>query len=170
MALIALGLNHLTAPLDLREKVAFAPEITPLALSDLARQPGVNEALILSTCNRTELYVDVDAGAEAVPQHWLSAHHHLTERHIDEFLYRHTEDAAVRHLFRVATGLDSMVLGEPQILAQVKQAYQLAQERQSTGPLTHEMFQAALRVAKRVAAETSLYRKRVSIASVAVGE
>ena len=69
MALIAVGLNHLTAPLDLREKVAFAPEVTPRALSELARQPGVNEAMILSTCNRTELYVDVAPGAETVPQH-----------------------------------------------------------------------------------------------------
>ena len=92
MALIALGLNHLTAPLDLRERVAFAPEATARALSDLARQPGVNEALILSTCNRTELYVDVDAGAEATPQSWLSAQHGLTERRIDEFLYRHHDE------------------------------------------------------------------------------
>src|SRR3569832_35224 len=114
MALIALGLNHLTAPLDLREKVAFAPEATPRALSDLTGQPGVNEALILSTCNRTELYVDVDAGAETVPQYWFSQHHHLTEQRVDEFLYRHSDAAAVRHLFRVATGLDSMVLGDPQ--------------------------------------------------------
>src|SRR5581483_10005348 len=114
MALIALGLNHQTAPLELREKVAFAPAATPSALSDLARQPGVNEAMILSTCNRTELYVDVDPGAETVPQRWLLDHHGLTERRLDEFLYRHSENGAVRHLFRVATGLDSMVLGEPQ--------------------------------------------------------
>ena len=126
MALIALGLNHLTAPLDLREKVAFAPDATASALSDLSCQPGVNEALILSTCNRTELYVEVDAGAEAVPQNWLVAQHRLTERRIDEFLYRHHENDAVRHLFRVATGLDSLVLGEPQILGQVKDAYQAA--------------------------------------------
>ncbi|HET7779312.1 MAG TPA: glutamyl-tRNA reductase, partial [Rudaea sp.] len=119
MALIAVGLNHLTAPLDLREKVAFAPEVTPRALSDLVRQPGVNEAMILSTCNRTELYVDVTAGAETVPRRWLSEQHRLTESRIDEFLYHHADDAAVRHLFRVATGLDSMVLGEPQILGQV---------------------------------------------------
>ena len=108
MALIALGLNHLTAPLELRERVAFAPDATPLALSDLSRQPGVNEAMILSTCNRTELYVDVDKGAEAVPQRWLSEQHRLTERRIDEFLYRHDDADAVRHLFRVATGLAPM--------------------------------------------------------------
>src|SRR3569832_1918292 len=126
MALIALGLNHVTAPLDLRERVAFAPELTAQALSDLTGQPGVNEALILSTCNRTELYVEVDPGAEAVPQHKNTQQHQQTEQRVDEFLYRHSDEAAVRHLFRVATGLDSMVLGEPQILGQVKDAYQAA--------------------------------------------
>src|SRR3954467_15411741 len=126
MALIALGLNHLTTPLHVREQVAFAPETMPVALSDLARQPGVNEALILSTCNRTELYVEIEPGAESVPQRWLLEHHQLDARQLDEFLYRHDEEAAVRHLFRVATGLDSMELGEPQVLGQVKDAYQQA--------------------------------------------
>jgi glutamyl-tRNA reductase len=168
MALIALGLNHLTAPLDLREKVAFAPETTPLALSDLTGQPGVNEALILSTCNRTELYVDVEAGAESVPQRWLSEHHRLTERRIDEFLYRHADDAAVRHLFRVATGLDSMVLGEPQILGQVKDAYQAARSAGSLRGPMERLLQQTFAVAKRVRTDTRIGASPVSVAFTAV--
>ena len=168
MALIALGLNHLTAPLELREKVAFAPEATPEALSDLARQPGVNEALILSTCNRTELYVEVDAGAEAVPQRWLSAQHRLTERRVDEFLYRHHENDAVRHLFRVATGLDSMVLGEPQILGQVKDAYQAARTAGSLRAPMERLLQQTFAVAKRVRTDTRIGASPVSVAYTAV--
>jgi glutamyl-tRNA reductase len=168
MAFVALGLNHLTAPLDLREKVAFAPQVTPEALSDLTRQPGVNEALILSTCNRTELYVEVEPGAEAVPQHWLSDHHRLTERRIDEFLYRHEGDAAVRHLFRVATGLDSMVLGEPQILGQVKDAYQAARSAGSLRAPMERLLQQTFAVAKRVRTDTRIGASPVSVAFTAV--
>ena len=168
MALIALGLNHLTAPLDLREKVAFAPESTAQALSDLTRQPGVNEALILSTCNRTELYVDVDTGAEGVPQRWLFDQHGLTERRIEEFLYRHADDAAVRHLFRVATGLDSMVLGEPQILGQVKDAYQAAHRIGSLRAPMERLLQQTFAVAKRVRTDTRIGASPVSVAYTAV--
>jgi glutamyl-tRNA reductase len=168
MALIALGLNHLTAPLELREKVAFAPTATSSALSDLARQPGVNEALILSTCNRTELYVEVDAGAEVVPQRWLLDHHQLTGRRFDEFLYRHTEQAAVRHLFRVATGLDSMVLGEPQILGQVKDAYQTARGAGTLHAPMERLLQQTFAVAKRVRTETRIGANPVSVAFTAV--
>jgi glutamyl-tRNA reductase len=168
MALIALGLNHLTAPLELRERVAFAPEATAQALSDLARQPGVNEAMILSTCNRTELYVDVDKGAEGTPQRWLSEQHHLTERRIDEFLYRHDADDAVRHLFRVATGLDSMVLGEPQILGQVKDAYQAARSAGSLRAPMERLLQQTFAVAKRVRTDTRIGASPVSVAYTAV--
>ncbi|HZX90358.1 MAG TPA: glutamyl-tRNA reductase [Rudaea sp.] len=168
MALIAVGLNHLTAPLDLREKVAFAPEVTPRALSDLARQPGVNEALILSTCNRTELYVDVTPGAESVPRRWLSEQHRLTEGRIDEFLYHHADDAAVRHLFRVATGLDSMVLGEPQILGQVKDAYQTARSAGSLRAPMERLMQQTFAVAKRVRSDTRIGASPVSVAFTAV--
>jgi glutamyl-tRNA reductase len=168
MALIALGLNHLTAPLDLREKVAFAPDATASALSDLSCQPGVNEALILSTCNRTELYVEVDAGAEAVPQNWLVAQHRLTERRIDEFLYRHHESDAVRHLFRVATGLDSLVLGEPQILGQVKDAYQVARSAGSLRAPMERLLQQTFAVAKRVRTDTRIGASPVSVAYTAV--
>ncbi len=173
MALIALGLNHLTAPLELREKVAFAPEATPQALSDLAARAGVNEALILSTCNRTELYVDVDAGAENVPQRWLLEHHSLdpelvTGRRLDEFLYTHAEDEAVRHLFRVASGLDSMVLGEPQILGQVKDAYQAARSVGTLRTPMERLLQQTFAVAKRVRTDTRIGANPVSVAYTAV--
>jgi len=168
MALLALGLNHQTAPLDLREKVAFAPEAMPDALSDLARQPGVNEALIISTCNRTELYVEIDAGAEATAQRWLFEHHRLNERRLDEFLYTHSENAAVRHLFRVATGLDSMVLGEPQILGQVKDAYQAARSAGTLRSSMERLMQQTFAVAKRVRTDTRIGANPVSVAFTAV--
>jgi len=168
MTLIALGLNHQTAPLPVREKVAFAPEAMPAALSDLANQAGVNEALILSTCNRTELYVDVDAGAETVPRDWLLGHHDLDARRLDEFLYRHADNAAVRHLFRVATGLDSMVLGEPQILGQVKDAYQLARGAGTLRAPMERLLQQTFAVAKRVRTETRIGANPVSVAFTAV--
>ena len=104
MPLIALGLNHLTAPVSLREQVAFDLDAAGAALLELTREPGVEEALILSTCNRTELYVGVMPGAENIPQAWLSRHHHLTPGKLDEFLYRHDEQDAVRHMFRVEIG------------------------------------------------------------------
>jgi len=168
MALIALGLNHLNTPLALREKVAFAPEATPQALSDLTRQPGVNEALILSTCNRTELYVDIDAGAERVARQWLTAQHGLTEQRVDEFLYLHADDAAVRHLFRVATGLDSLVLGEPQILGQVKDAYRAARNAGSLRAPMERLLQQTFAVAKRVRTDTRIGASPVSVAFTAV--
>jgi glutamyl-tRNA reductase len=168
MALIALGLNHLTAPLDLREKVAFAPDATAGALSDLAHQPGVNEAMILSTCNRTELYVEVDVGSEGIAQSWLLDHHGLTERRLDEFLYRHDDNAAVRHLFRVATGLDSMVLGEPQILGQVKDAYQTARSAGTLRTPMERLLQQTFAVAKRVRTDTRIGANPVSVAYTAV--
>src|SRR6185312_15839224 len=98
MALIALGLNHLTAPLAYRERVAFAPEETASALAELTAQPGVREAAILSTCNRTELYCTVDSGNESAPADWLQRHHQLTRERLGEFLYLHTDADAVRHL------------------------------------------------------------------------
>lgn len=168
MTLIALGLNHLTAPVNLREQVAFDAESTAAALQALAREPGVEEAMILSTCNRTELYVSVTAGAEGVPQAWLSRHHRLTAGKLDEFLYRHDEDAAVRHMFRVATGLDSMVLGEPQILGQVKDAYQQARDAQALRAPMERLLQHTFAVAKRVRTDTRIGAHTVSVAFTAV--
>jgi glutamyl-tRNA reductase len=168
MPLIALGLNHLTAPVSLREQVAFDADAAGEALRELKSEPGVEEALILSTCNRTELYVGVAQGAEQAPQAWLNRHHRLTPGKLDEFLYRHDEDAAVRHMFRVATGLDSMVLGEPQILGQVKDAYQLARDAQALGAPLERLLQHTFAVAKRVRTDTRIGAHTVSVAFTAV--
>ena len=168
MALVALGLNHLTAPVSLRERVAFPPETTAPALAELTAQPGVREAAILSTCNRTELYCTVDAGAEHVPTHWLHEHRQLTRARIDEFLYLHQDADAVRHLFRVATGLESMVLGEPQILGQVKDAYAFARDARALKAPLERLFQNTFAVAKRVRTDTRIGANSVSVAFTAV--
>ena len=168
MALIAIGLNHLTAPLAYRERVAFAPEDTGAALAQLTSQPGVREAAILSTCNRTELYCTVESGNEGVPAAWLQHHHQLTGERLDEFLYRHSDADAVRHLFRVATGLESMVLGEPQILGQVKDAYALARDAQTLRAPLDRLFQNTFAVAKRVRSDTRIGANPVSVAFTAV--
>jgi glutamyl-tRNA reductase len=128
----------------------------------------VNEALIISTCNRTELYVEIESGAEAVAQRWLFEHHRLNERRLDEFLYTHADNAAVRHLFRVATGLDSMVLGEPQILGQVKDAYQAARSAGTLRSSMERLLQQTFAVAKRVRTDTRIGANSVSVAFTAV--
>ncbi|HET7662077.1 MAG TPA: glutamyl-tRNA reductase [Rhodanobacteraceae bacterium] len=168
MPLIALGLNHLTAPVGLREQVAFDADATGVAVGELAHQPGVKEALILSTCNRTELYCDVASGAEDAPRRWLHQHHCLTTDKLDAFLYRHDESDAVRHMFRVATGLDSMVLGEPQILGQVKDAWQLARQANTLGAPMDRLMQQTFTVAKRVRTDTRIGAHTVSVAFTAV--
>jgi glutamyl-tRNA reductase len=168
MALIAIGLNHLTAPLAFRERVAFAPENTASALAELTAEPGVREAAILSTCNRTELYCTVEGGNETVPAAWLQRHHQLTGERLGEFLYLHTDADAVRHLFRVATGLESMVLGEPQILGQVKDAYALARDAQTLRAPLDRLFQNTFAVAKRVRSDTRIGANPVSVAFTAV--
>lgn len=168
MPLIALGLNHLTAPVSLREQVAIDAEATPPALADLAAQPGVDEAMILSTCNRTELYCSVRAGAEQEPEKWLHHHNRMTPGRLDEFLYRHTDGDAVRHVFRVATGLESMVLGEPQILGQVKDAWRAARSANTLHAPMDRLLQNAFAVAKRVRTETRIGTGPVSVAFTAV--
>ncbi|HEX5122741.1 MAG TPA: glutamyl-tRNA reductase [Rhodanobacteraceae bacterium] len=168
MALVAVGLNHLTAPLEFRERVAFAPGDTVSALAALTAEPGVKEAAILSTCNRTELYCTVDGGSEATPAAWLKRHHQLTGERLGEFLYLHTDADAVRHLFRVATGLESMVLGEPQILGQVKDAYALARDAHTLNAPLERLFQNTFQVAKRVRSDTRIGANPVSVAFTAV--
>ena len=168
MPLIALGLNHLTAPVALRERVAIDADATPPALADLAAQPGVDEAMILSTCNRTELYCSVREGAEQSPSNWLHARNQMTPGRLDEFLYLHTDDAAVRHVFRVATGLESMVLGEPQILGQVKDAWRAARTANTLHAPMDRLLQNAFQVAKRVRTETRIGTGPVSVAFTAV--
>ncbi|HJR14690.1 MAG TPA: glutamyl-tRNA reductase [Rhodanobacteraceae bacterium] len=168
MPLIALGLNHLTAPVTLREQVAIDADATPPALAELAAQPGVDEAMILSTCNRTELYCSVRDGAERAPAAWLHARNQMTPGRLDEFLYRHTDGDAVRHVFRVATGLESMILGEPQILGQVKDAWRAARSANTLHAPMDRLLQNAFAVAKRVRTETRIGTGPVSVAFTAV--
>jgi glutamyl-tRNA reductase len=166
MTLVVVGINHRTAPVDVRERVVFEPSRVPAALRELASLPEVHEAVIVSTCNRTELYC-VTASAEAALGDWLQRYHQLGAS-IGHCLYRFDDMRAVAHAFSVASGLDSMVLGEPQILGQLKDAYRAAQEAGTTGPMLNRIFQAAFSVAKRVRTETQIGANAVSVASAAV--
>lgn len=168
MTLLALGLNHQTAPLAVRERLAIAPAALPVALQELGTQPGVNEVALLSTCNRTEVYCRVEHGAEHRPEFWLAAFAHLQPEYLHPHLYHHENDAAVRHLFRVAAGLDSMVLGEPQILGQVKQAWQAARLQGTLKATLDRLFQHTFAVAKRARSETRIGNQPVSVAFAAV--
>lgn len=166
MPLITIGINHQTAPLAIRERMAFNAEQTPAALARLLAVPGVEEAVLLSTCNRTEIYCAAAEPGRVAD--WLVAERTPEDPGIAERLYRHRDGAAVRHLLRVAAGLDSMVLGEPQILGQLKQAYQMAGEQGATGSLMHRLFQHAFAVAKQVRTRTSIGASPVSVAFAAV--
>lgn len=166
MQVYALGINHHTAPLDIREQVAFDPARLSQALTDLLRARPVREAAILSTCNRTELYCATEEPAAAVD--WMAEYHALPTRRIEPYLYRHPQRDAVRHMFRVASGLDSMVLGEPQILGQMKQAARVAEQAGTLGTLLGKLFQRTFAVAKEVRSTTAIGANIVSMAAAAV--
>jgi glutamyl-tRNA reductase len=166
MAFNILGINHKTAPVALRERVAFDEARLLLALRTLRQEIGVAEVVILSTCNRTELYWAGSASGAELSQ-WLERHHG-NSIDLTPSLYVHQERRAVEHAFNVAAGLDSMVLGEAQILGQLKEAYRLAQESGSTGPSLNKLFQAAFSAAKRIRTETRIGANAVSIASATV--
>ncbi|MBT8136502.1 MAG: glutamyl-tRNA reductase [Gammaproteobacteria bacterium] len=162
-----LGVNHRTAPVEIREQVAFDPARLPEALRELHATSGVRGAVILSTCNRTELYCDMEAAQADNLCDWLAEHRGLSAAARDS-LYVLDGPAAVRHVFEVACGLDSMVLGEPQILGQVKQAYAVAQQHGTADSLLNLLFQQVLAVAKQVRTDTSIGASPVSVASTAV--
>ncbi|MFC0677236.1 glutamyl-tRNA reductase [Lysobacter korlensis] len=161
-----LGLNHQTAPVALRERVAFSGEAVPAALAALRALPSVREVALLSTCNRTELYAVADDDGIALAD-WLASHPDEGDD-LHAYLYRHGGADAVRHLFRVATGLDSLVLGEPQILGQVKEAWSTARAAGSLGPQLDRLFQHAFSTAKRARSDTRIGANPVSVASTAV--
>lgn len=168
MGLLALGINHKTASLELREKVAFTPERLEVALREACTQAGVQELAILSTCNRTEFYGQVpDNGCDALLS-WLSHHQQLPLSEISACLYRYEGEAAVRHMMRVAAGLDSMVLGEPQILGQVKTAYSQAAAAGTLGPELERLFQSTFATAKQVRTDTAIGANPVSVGYAAV--
>ncbi len=165
MSLFALGLNHQTAPLAVRERVVFHVERLRDALGELKRGLA-REAAILSTCNRTELYVAGDEPAAAAQ--WLARYHRFEPDGLSSYLYTLAREQAVRHVFRVASGLDSMVLGEPQILGQLKEAARAAESAGTLGTLLHKLFQRSFAVAKEVRSTTQLGTASVSMAAAAV--
>ncbi|MFD3237755.1 glutamyl-tRNA reductase [Rahnella perminowiae] len=169
MTLLALGINHKTAPVSLRERVTFSPETLDQALSSLLQQPLVQGGVVLSTCNRTELYLSVEQQENLQEQlvKWLCDYHHLSEDEVRKSLYWHHDNEAVSHLMRVASGLDSLVLGEPQILGQVKKAFAESQNGQAVSGELERLFQKSFSVAKRVRTETDIGASAVSVAFAA---
>ena len=164
--LFAFGVNHQTAPLAVRERISFNTEGLPLALRDLVDHEPVREAAIISTCNRTELYCNTPEPHKAV--RWLAAYHKLKESLLEPYLYTLPRERAVKHAFRVASGLDSMVLGEPQILGQIKQAVRSAEAAGTLGLVLHKLFQQSFSVAKEVRSHTEIGEASVSMAAAAV--
>lgn len=166
MHLFTFGVNHQTAPLSVREQVVFHTENLVQALRDLVDRRPIQEAAIISTCNRTEVYCNTEEPRAAVD--WLADYHRLKTQHIEPYLYRYSNDQAAKHAFRVASGLDSMVLGEPQILGQFKQAVRSAETAGTLGLVLNKLFQRTFSVAKSVRSETDIGASTVSMASAAV--
>ncbi|MBQ0720160.1 MAG: glutamyl-tRNA reductase [Gammaproteobacteria bacterium] len=167
MPLIALGINHRTASLDVRERVAFAPDQMILSLQQGRDASGADNLAILSTCNRTELYATGSVDHSALLA-WLEDHHHLPANALDSSYYVLKDDKAVQHMMKVASGLDSMVLGEPQILGQMKSSYAVAQKAGTADGLLSQVFQGVFATAKRVRSETAIGQNPVSVAYAAV--
>lgn len=167
MTLLAFGINHNTAPLAIRERVAFAPDSLEQALQEVRQAAGLSEVAILSTCNRTEIYADCDIEAEQLIS-WLRAHSRIGEEDLSNCYYCYQGDEAVGHMMKVAGGLDSLILGEPQILGQMKSAYAVASQAGTVGAVLHGAFQQVFGVAKRVRSETAIGQNPVSVAYAAV--
>ncbi len=168
MSLITLGINHKTAPLELRERLAFTPQTLPEALQSLKKLAHVEEASILSTCNRTELYCVTSEDNDRAIIQWFSHFHGLDEDQIKEHLYLHAHEETIRHAMEVASGLDSMVLGEPQIAGQMKDAYAMAKDNGTIGLLLGKLYQRAFAVSKQVRTDTDIGSSPVSVAFAAV--
>jgi len=166
MQLFTFGINHQTAPLAVREQMAFDVEKMEPALHNLIEQGAAKEATILSTCNRTEVYCSTQAPERIIS--WLANYHQMEARDIEPYLYTLPREQAVKHAFRVASGLDSMVLGEPQILGQMKQAVRYAEQAGTLGFLLHKLFQRTFSVAKDVRTQTEIGTNLVSLAAAAV--
>ena len=170
MRLFAIGLSHRTAPVELRESVDFSRGGVEAALAALASRGAARELVVLSTCNRAEIYAvgEAEATVESVGQ-FFSEYHDIAHTRMTQHLYVHRGADVARHLFRVAAGLDSLVVGEPQILGQVKAAYAVASDGQFTAALTNRLFHSAFTVGKRVRAETGLGEGAVSVSYAAIG-
>ncbi|MAT94772.1 MAG: glutamyl-tRNA reductase [Halioglobus sp.] len=173
MNFIALGISHNSAAVEMRERVAFAPEQVSEALADACAGAGVDEVVILSTCNRTELYAIVPEGQEPTARaqqliDWVANYHHLGDEELQRCAYHFHAGDAVRHLVQVASGLDSMVLGEPQIFGQLKSAFAVAREAGTVGPELGRLFPRVFSIAKRVRTDTAIGENPVSVAYAAV--
>ncbi len=168
MSLVVLGVSHHTAPLELREALAFPKETLAETLASLAREPGIAESMILSTCNRVEIYAAGEPLALEAAAAFLCRVHHRTLADLGPSLYRLQGENAVRHAFRVAASLESMVIGEPQILGQVKEAYEAAERAGTLGSHLNALRNRSLAAAKRVRSETGIGRNAVSVSHVAV--
>jgi glutamyl-tRNA reductase len=170
MHLLLLGVTHRTAPVELRERLDFASRDVGAAVETLAARTGIAESVVLSTCNRSEMYVVADQVEPAREQllGFLGEYHHVVRAAFAAHVFERLDAEAVHHLFRVAAGLDSLVIGEPQILGQVKEAWSIASERRSTGPLLNKLFHASFATGKRVRTETSLGEGAVSVSFAAV--
>jgi len=170
MELIVIGLNHKTAPIEIREKLAFPEDGIEKALSQVKSLPSLKEDMILSTCNRVEIYAAAQETEKAILdlKGFLSQYHGLSLKEFEKNLYLLIGEVAVRHIFRVASSLDSMVVGEPQILGQIKSAYNIAAEVKTSGLILHRLLHRAFHVAKRVRTETKIGNSAVSVSFVAV--
>ncbi len=166
MALVICSISHRNAPIEVREQFALTPQEWPIALRDLASQAGFHEAVILSTCHRTEVFCDTLHPHKLAA--WLCEFHQLNTQAYLPYLTLYTDSDAVRHVMQTACGLDSMILGEPQILGQIKQAYAQAQQVGTVGKLLNRLFQSVFSVAKTVRSETAIGANSVSVASSAV--
>ena len=170
MHLLLVGASHRTAPVELRERLDFSSHGLDVALRGLVARGSAREAVVISTCNRAELYVaceDPRASADDVLR-FISEFHQLPSEQVRAHVYSHTDHDAVRHLFRVSSGLDSMIVGEPQILGQIKEAYGVATSVRTAGPLLNKLFHWAFGVGKRVRSETALAEGAVSVSFAAV--
>lgn len=168
MPLVAIGLNHHTAPVEVREQITFAPERVTVALNELKDQIQVPEATIVSTCNRTEIYCGMDTHQTGHVVEWLHDFHNAPSNTFSPYLFTRVDQAVVQHLMRVCSGLDSMILGEPQILGQIKSAYREAGDTGAVGKLLSMLFQSAFNVAKQVRTDTAVGASPVSVAFAAV--
>jgi glutamyl-tRNA reductase len=168
MSFFVLGISHATAPLSIRERLSFAPDQVPEALKTVIGLEGVQEAAILSTCNRTEIYAYLKNNSETQLGEWLTQLRSADDPDVRARFYSYSGDAAARHLFRVACGLDSMILGEPQILGQIKDAYEQAQHSGTASNHLHRLFQFAFGVAKHVRTDTRIGEHPVSVAYATV--
>ena len=171
--LYCIGLNHKTAPVNIRERLAFGPDIIVAALRALSQQDFISETVIISTCNRTEILciVNDQIATDKIKNQliqWLSDFHSLDKKELKPYLYQHINEKMVEHLLSVASGLDSLILGEPQILGQVKKSYKIALDAKFTGKLLDRLFQHTFSVAKQVRTDTAIGHNPISIAYAAV--